>query len=131
MSTIENNNSDLSVIEYVKQDDKIMNGIMEEINDYRKQNLTTQSKIGEQAIAKQIVYHEAIKLMGDEIFDLGQENEVLKEKIGEFDQEWLTKKTEINKSLFDDNNKNLFILNRLKRQRMKIQGLKQSTLCHQ
>jgi hypothetical protein len=36
-----------------------------------------------------VVYNEAIKIIGDEIFDLGVENEALRDKIGEVDKKWL------------------------------------------
>ena len=48
--------------------------IREELVDLNKQNLATQAKKAE-LTANLVVYNEAIRMMGDEIFDLGVENE--------------------------------------------------------
>jgi hypothetical protein len=45
-------------------------------------NLATQAKIAEELIPYLTVY---IKMMGEEIFNLGVENEALSGKLGEFD----------------------------------------------
>ncbi len=61
-------------------------------------------------IANLFVYNEAIKVLGDEIFDLGVENEALRDKLGEVDEKWLSEsKTRIKLSC-DDARKNRFIL---------------------
>jgi hypothetical protein len=36
-----------------------------------------------------IVYVEAIKMIGDDIFELGVENKALSGKLGEVDEKWL------------------------------------------
>ncbi len=51
-----------------------------------KQNIATQAKKAEELTANLVVYNEAIKMMGDEIFYLGVENEALRGKIGEIDE---------------------------------------------
>ncbi len=40
----------------------------------------------EELISNQVVYVEAIKIMGEDIFDLGVENEALRGKLGEVDE---------------------------------------------
>ncbi len=40
----------------------------------------------EELISNQVVYVEAIKILGEDIFDLGVENEALRGKLGEVDE---------------------------------------------
>jgi 3-deoxy-D-manno-octulosonate 8-phosphate phosphatase KdsC-like HAD superfamily phosphatase len=73
------------ILEYVKGQK-----IREELVEFNKQNVATQAKKAEELTANLVVYNEATKMMGDEIFDLGVENEVLRDKIGEVDEKWLS-----------------------------------------
>ena len=50
--------------------------------ELNKQNVATQAKKAEELTANLVVHNEAIKMMGDEIFDLGVENEALRSKRG-------------------------------------------------
>ncbi len=104
------------IIEYIKGQDATINKIMNDLTDFNNQNLESQAAKGRQLIANQVVYSEAIKMMGDEIFELGIENETLREKIGEVDEKWLQESKERNKLIYDDTSKNQFILERMKRQ---------------
>jgi hypothetical protein len=51
--------------------------------------------------------------MGDEIFDLGVENEALRGKIGEVDEKSLGETKSRIKLFYDDSKKNRFILERI------------------
>ena len=53
-----------------------------ELVEINKKNVSTQAKKAEELTANLVVYNEAIKMMGDEIFDLGVENKALRNKIG-------------------------------------------------
>ena len=53
-----------------------------ELVELNKKNVSTQAKKAEELTANLVVYNEAIKMMGDEIFDLGVENKALRNKIG-------------------------------------------------
>jgi hypothetical protein len=57
------------ILEYVKGQKQTRLKIREELVDLSKQTLATQAKKAEELTANLIVYNEAIKLMGDEIFD--------------------------------------------------------------
>ncbi len=57
-----------------------------ELVDLNKQTITTYPKKAEELIANQVVYVEAIIMMGDDIFDLRIENEALRGKLGEVDE---------------------------------------------
>jgi hypothetical protein len=77
------------ILEYVKGQKNTKQKIREELVELNKQNVATQAKKAEKLTAN-LVYNEAIKMMGDEIFDLGVENESLRDKIGEVDEKWLS-----------------------------------------
>jgi hypothetical protein len=74
-------------------------------------------------IANQVFYVEAIKMMGDDIFDLGIENEAFRRKLGEVDEKWLSKSKNRIKVSYDDARKNEFILERMERQTQKIKAI--------
>ncbi len=61
--------------------------------------------------------------MGEEIFDLGVENEALRDKIAEVDEKWLSESKNRIKLSYDNEKKNKFILERLKRQTRKMKAL--------
>ncbi len=58
--------------------------------------------------------------MGDEIFDLGVENEALRGKFGEAVEKWLGESKNRIKLSYDDARKNQFILQGMKRQTQKL-----------
>jgi len=62
-------------------------------------------------------------MMGDDIYDLGIENEALRRKLGEIDEKWLGESKNRIKVSYDDARKNKFILERMKRQIQKIKAI--------
>jgi len=62
-------------------------------------------------------------MMGDEIFDLGVENEASGDKIGEIDEKWLSESKNRIKLSYDDAKKNKFILERMRRQTQKLKAI--------
>ena len=60
--------------------------------------------------ANLVIYNEAIKMMGDEIFDLGIENEALRDKVGEVDEKWLNDSKNRIKLNYNDDKRNKYIL---------------------
>ena len=99
---------------------KVILKIREELVELNKQNIATQAKKAQELTANQVVYFEAIKIMGDEVFDLGIENETLRDKIGEVDEKWLNESKNKLKLTYNDVRKNKFILDRMKRQMQKL-----------
>ncbi len=71
--------------------------------------------------ANLIVYYEAIKVIGDEIFYL--ENEVLKDKLCEVNEKWLSKFKKRIKLSYDDEKKFRFIFEWMKRQTQKLKAI--------
>ncbi len=61
--------------------------------------------------------------MGDDIYDLGIENEALRRKLGEIDEKWLGESKNRIKVSYDDARKNKFILESMKRQIQKIKAI--------
>ncbi len=111
------------ILEYVKGQKDTRLKIREELVELNKQTIAIQAKKAEELIANQVVYVEAIKMMVDDIFDLGVENEALRGKLGEVDEKWLGESKNRIKLSYDDTRKNRFILERMKRQNQKLKAL--------
>ena len=111
------------ILEYVKGQKNTKQKIREELVELYKQNVATQAKKAEELTANLVVYNEAIKMMGDEIFDLGVENEALRDKIGEVDEKWLSESKNRIKLSYNDAKKNKFILERMRRQTQKLKAI--------
>jgi hypothetical protein len=110
------------ILEYAKGQKSTKQKIREELVELNKQNVATQAKKAEELTANLVVYNEAIKMMGDETFDLGVENEALRGKIGEVDEKWLSESKNRIKLSYNDAKKNKFILERMRRQTQKIES---------
>jgi len=65
-------------------------------------------------------------MMGDDIFELGVENKALSGKLGEVDEKWLGECKNRIRLSYDDARKNHFILERMKRQTLKLKYLSRS-----
>jgi hypothetical protein len=111
------------ILEYVKGQKNTKQKIREELVELNKQNAATQAKKAEELTANLVVYNEAIIMMGDEIFDLGVENEALRDKIGEVDEKWLSESKNRIKLSYNDAKKNKFILERMRRQTQKLKAI--------
>lgn len=111
------------ILEYVKSQKDTRLKIREELVELHKQNVVTQARKAEELTANLIVYNDAIKMMGDEIFDLGVENEALRDKLGEVDEKWLGESKNKIKLSYNDSRKNKFILERMKRQTQKLKEI--------
>jgi hypothetical protein len=111
------------ILEYVKGQKNTKQKIREELVELNKQNVATQAKKAEELTANLVVYNEAIKMMGDETFDLGVENEALRGKIGEVDEKWLSESKNRIKLSYNDAKKNKFILERMRRQTQKLKAI--------
>lgn len=111
------------ILEYVKGQRGTRNKIREELVELGKQNISTRAKKAEELTANLIVYNEAIVMMGDEIFELGVENQTLRDRVGEVDENWLNESKTRLKLTYDDAKKNEYILNRMKSQMQKLKAL--------
>src|SRR6266853_4716152 len=113
----------IEIIEFLKQDPRIRTQVKNDIIEYNKQSLVTQSHRGKELVAITPVVIEAIKLMGEDIVELNVENDILRDKISNIDEEWL-KNTKTNIILGTNNeSKNKIILERMRRQIQKSRQL--------
>jgi hypothetical protein len=102
------------ILDYVKFQKDTRSKIREKLVELNKQTIATQAKKAEELTVNLVVYNEAIKMMGDEIFDFGVENEALRGKLGEVDEKWLNESKNRIKLSYDDARKNWLILERMR-----------------
>jgi hypothetical protein len=107
------------IIEYIKNDKQTKLEVTKEMQEYSKQSLNTKAELGLNYLHKSKIYEKCINIMGDSIYDLESENQVLKNEIGDIDQVYIDRKVKEHK-LSNDKNKNDIILNRLKKTMIKV-----------
>jgi hypothetical protein len=107
------------IIEYIKNDKQTKLEVTKEMQEYSKQSLNTKAELGLNYLHKSKIYEKCINIMGDSIYDLESENQVLKNEIGDIDQVYIDRKVKEHK-LSNDKNKNNIILNRLKKTMTKV-----------
>src|SRR5207247_2122558 len=78
-----------SAIQLVKTNNEVRNEIINDLKEFNNQTLVTQAKKGEELVAMMPAVKKAFNMMADDIFELSTENDLLKDKIGEYDEEWL------------------------------------------
>ena len=97
-------------------DQTVRNETIQDLNEFKKQSLSTQAKKGEQLTAMIPAIKKVFNLLGDDIVDLSAENETLKNKIGVYDEKWLEEsKAKLLKDIDDEKIANL-IMTRMKKQ---------------
>ena len=109
------------IVEFLKSDPNVRQQIRSDLIKFNKQNLVTQAKKGEELVAIVPVIKQAIQIMGDDIYELGVENDILRNKMGDVDEKWLSQtKTNITSNSTNSPEglarKNAYILNRMKNQ---------------
>ena len=107
------------IIEFIKNQKQTKLEVTKEMEEYSKQSLNTRAELGLNYLHKSKIYEKCINIMGDSIYDLESENQVLKTEIGEMDQVYIDKKVKEHK-LTNDKNKNDIILKALKKTMSKI-----------
>ena len=73
----------------ISNDKTVRNHTIQDLNEFNQQSLNTQAKKGEQVVSMMPAIKKAFNLMGDNIVELGVENESLKNQIGEYEEKWL------------------------------------------
>ena len=103
-------------IQLISTDQTIRNDTMQDLRDFNEQSLSTQARKGEQLTSMMPAIKKAFNLLGDDIIELGTENDALKNQIGEYDQKWLEEsKEKLLKDIDDEKRANL-IMSRMKKQ---------------
>ena len=97
-------------------DRTVRNETLQDLKDVNQQSLTTQAKKGEQLVSMMPAIKKAFNLLGDDIVELSTENDVLKNKIGSYDEKWIEEsKNKMLKQIDDEKRANL-IMFRMKKQ---------------
>ena len=97
-------------------DQSVRNDTIQDLKDFNQQSLATQAKKGEQFVSMMPAIKKAFDILGDDIIELGVENDALKNQIGDYDQKWLEEsKAKLLKDINDEKRANL-ILFRMKKQ---------------
>ena len=76
-------------MQIVSNDKTVRNDTIQDLKEFNSQSLATQAKKGEQLVSMMPPIKKAFTLMGDDIVELGVENESLKNQIGDNDEKWL------------------------------------------
>ena len=107
-------------MQVISTDKTVRNNIIEDLKEFNSQSLNTQAKKGEQLVAMMPAIKKAFNLLGDDIVELSSENDVLKNKIGDYDEKWLEESKENLLKQIDDEKRANLIMSRMKKQMNKI-----------
>ena len=89
-------------------DEKVKSDTIKDLKEFNNQSLATQVKKGEQLVFMMPAIEKAFVLMGNHIVELSTENDVLKNRKGSNDQQWLEEsRTELLKQIDDQKRANL------------------------
>ena len=89
------------------------------MKEFNSQSLTTQAKKGEQLVSMMRAIKKVLKFMRGGIVELSKEKDILKNKIGSYDEKWLeVSKAKLLKQI-DDEKRAKSIMSRLKKQMIK------------
>ena len=92
---------------------------IQDLKDFNSQTLTTHTKKGEQLASMIPAIKKAFNLIGDDIVELHTKNEILKNKMGSYDEKWLEESTAKLLKRIDDETRASLIMSRLEKQMMK------------
>ena len=100
----------------VSNDNSVRNDTIQDLKEFNQQSPSTQAKKGEQLTAMMPEIKKAFNVLGDDIIELSTENDVLKNQIGEYDENWLQEsKAKLLKDI-DDKKRADLIMFRMKKQ---------------
>ena len=100
----------------ISNDKTVRSYIKEDLKEFNNQSLATQDKKAEQLVSMMPANKKAFNFLGDDIVELSTENDVLKNKIGSYDEKWVEEsKTRMLQQIDDEKRANL-IMSRMKKQ---------------
>ena len=103
-------------MQIISNDKTVRNDIIEDLEDFNSQSLSTRARKGEQLVSMMPGIKKAFILLGDDIVELSTENDALKIKIGGYHEKWLEEsKNKMLKQIDDEKRANL-IMSRMKKQ---------------
>ena len=101
-------------MQIISNDNSVRKDTIQDLKEFNQQSLTTQAKKGEQLVSMMPAIKKAFTLLGDDIVDLSTENDALKSKIGDCDEQWLEEsKAKLLKDI-DDKRRADLIMSRMK-----------------
>ena len=103
-------------MQLISNDNTVRNDTIQDLKDFNQQSLTTQAKKGEQLVSMMPAIKKAFILLGDDIVDLFAENDTLKNRIGDYDENWLQESKERLLKDIDDEKRANLIMSRMKNQ---------------
>ena len=93
----------------ISNDKTVRSDTIQGLKEFNNQSLGTQAK-EEQLISMMLAIQKAFILLGDDIFELSNKKDALKNKIGSYDQQWLEEfKTKLLKHIDDERRAKLII----------------------
>ena len=110
-------------MQLISSDQTVRNDTIQDLKEFNQQSLTTQAKKGEQLTSLMPAIKKAFNILGDDIFELSTDNDVLKNQISEYDQKWLEEsKAKVLKDINDEKRADL-IMSTMKKQMNKKNNL--------
>ena len=107
-------------IDIVRGDKSIREETKQAMKEYKQQSLQSQAKQGEQLTSMMPAIKRAFELVRDDNYELVVENNVLRDKIGDVNEDWLeTSKKKLLENTGDDE-KNKVFLERMRRQQLRL-----------
>ena len=73
-------------MQIISNDKTVKSDTIQDLKEFNQQSLTTQAKRGEQLVSMMPAIIKAFIFLGDDIVELSKKNDVLKNKIGDFDK---------------------------------------------
>ena len=102
-------------MQIMSSDQTVRNNTIQDLKEFNQQSLTTQAKKREQLVSMMPAIKKAFNLLGDDIVDASSENDALKNKTGDYDENWLEKsKSKMLKEIDDEKIANI-IMSRMKK----------------
>ena len=102
-------------MQLISNDKIVRNNTINDLKEFHNQSLTTQAKKGEQLVSMMPAIKKDFNLLGDDVVDLSTENDALKNKIGDYHENWLQEsKSKLLKDI-DDKKRADLIKSRIKK----------------
>ena len=112
----------MDILSIVKNNPENQREVQEELALYDKQTQATKAIKGAILLVQNHAFGKVVKLMGDEIYDLGIENNILK-KESKINEDYLNQKKEMEKLSKTEEEKNKFIYDKMKKRCTQMNNL--------
>ena len=76
-------------MQFNSNDKTVRSDRVHNLKEFNNQSLVTKDRKGKQLVSMKPAIRESFNLMGDDMVELSNENDALKDKIGSYDPQWL------------------------------------------